>query len=122
MAQYTYDAKIRIDGKSKVAFPRLATPLSQGLLSVELTPGRHPIDATGTDAKFSAATEFECGAGDQRYVSVDLEHDETATGYVSLRKLDARLEVSEELPEALREQRLLIWADGQWLLPQEPAP
>jgi hypothetical protein len=122
MAPYTYDAKIRIDGKSKVAFPRLATPLSQGLVSVELAPGRHPIDATGTDARFSAATEVECGAGDRRYVGVGLEHDEAATGYGSLKKLDARLEVSSELPEALREQRLLIWADGQWLVPQEPAP
>jgi len=55
-------------------------------------------------------------------VGVGLEYDEAATGYGSLKKLDARLEVSGELPEALREQRLLIWADGQWLVPQEPAP
>ena len=120
LAQYAYDAKIKFDGESKVAFPRLATPLSLGLVSVELAPGRHRIDATGTDAKFSAATEVECGAGDQHYVSLGLEHDETASGYGSRKNLDARFDVSDELPEALREQRLLIWADGQWLVPQEP--
>jgi hypothetical protein len=89
-------------------------------VSVELAPGRHRIDATGTDAKFSAATEVECGAGDRHYVSLGLEHDETASGYGSRKNLDARFDVSDELPEALREQRLLIWADGQWLVPQEP--
>lgn len=117
---YSYDARIRIDGKSKVAFPRLVMPLSLGLVTVELAPGRHRIEATGTDAKFSAATEFECGAGDHRFVSLVLEHDEAATGDGSWKQLDARFDVSSDMPEALREQRLLISVDGQWLVPQEP--
>jgi len=117
---YSYDAKIRIDDKSKVAFPRLGTPLSLGLVSVDLVPGRHRIEGLGTDAKFSATIEFECGAGEQRFLSLLLDHEEKGTGYGSLKKLDARLEVSSELPAVLRDQWLLIWTDGQWLVAQEP--
>lgn len=120
VAEYTYDARLKVDGRSDVAFPRRGTPLSTGLVAFEIPAGRHQIEAVGTDAKFSAATELECGAGDRRYVSLRLEHDEAATGYGSWKQLDARLEVSSAMPEALREQWLLIWADRQWLVPQEP--
>lgn len=120
MAVYSYDAMIRIDGHSDTAFPSRVTPLSSGLVAIELEPGRHRIEATGTDAKFSASTEFECDAGDQRYVVLDVVHKDASTGYGHWRDLDARLEISSELPEVLRDQRLLIWANRQWLVPREP--
>lgn len=120
MAQYAYDARIKLDGNSKAAFPRMSTPLSLGLVSLDLAPGHHRIDAEGTSAKFSTATEFECGAGELRFVGLGLEHEETAKGYGALKQFDARLDVSDEMPAAMRDQRLLVWIDGEWLVPQEP--
>lgn len=118
----SYDAKLRIDGRSDLAFPATVTPLAMGLLAVEIAPGHHRIDAVGTEAKFAAAAEIVCDAGDRRYVSLNLEYDAAATGYGSWRKLNAQLETSSEMPEAFREQWLLVWASRQWLVPQEPGP
>lgn len=114
------DAMVTVDGRTDVAFRSAVTPLSSGLVAVELEPGQHRIDLTGSEAKFNAAAEFECDAGDRRFVSIDLDEDETASGRGSRRNLVARLEVSNELPETFAGQRLLIWANQQWLVPPEP--
>jgi hypothetical protein len=50
-------------------------------------------------------------AGDARYSLLFDEADE-ATGQV--------LTVLTVMPEAFRDQRLCIWRDGPWLVPQEP--
>ena len=118
----SYDAEVKIDGKPAFELGGLATPLASGLAVMEIAPGQHSVEVASisSEAKFSAATELVCGAGDRRYVALRLKHDDAATGYGSSRKFVGQLEVSGEMPEEFQDRGLLIWGNGRWLVPAEP--
>jgi len=97
-----------------------ASPLSvpdEGLffLSPALAPGEHLVELRETSSNGSvrtrASTKVSCVAGGVSYLLLFDEGDE-ATGEA--------LTVSSAMPEPFRDQRLCIWRDGQWLVPQEP--
>ena len=81
----------------------------------ELAPGTHLVrlmeTTSGKGHRVIASSQVDCAAGEVVYLS--LPDPDTA---------DAGNEfaVSREIPEAFQPQTLLIWRDGQWLVPQEP--
>jgi hypothetical protein len=76
-----------------------------------------PVALTGLP--FAVAVQ-EFVAGETRFIALELSPDDTKGVTVWRRHLFATLTVSAEMPAALRSQPLLIWGNGQWLVPQEP--
>lgn len=93
------------------------------LTPLMLPPGRHRLEATSTGTyKLQAETEFSCTAGDLLYVALDVKLDEAEARkqhWFVRAPLNSAFSVSHERPEG-SDLRLLIWRDGQWLVPAEP--
>jgi hypothetical protein len=115
-------ARLRIDGNQQVDSPVALTGLPFAVAVQELVAGEHSIEATPALVRvsFAGATKFMCPAGETRFIALELSPDDTKGVTVWRRHLFATFTVSAEMPEALRSQPLLIWGNGQWLVPQEP--
>jgi hypothetical protein len=117
-------ASIVIDGA--VVRNPAQDPATSGFGAVavaSLRPGPHRVEVLPVADKesFAAATEFACTAGETRHVMVSLEPYIKPSKFlwVSTRH-QAAVAVSAEMPEPLQRCPLLLWGNGQWLVPQEP--
>jgi hypothetical protein len=70
---------------------------------------------------FEAETQCSCAAGESLYALIDFSSSEATVPGGFRRKLPATVTISREMPEAFQDQGLLIYANGQWLVPAEPA-
>lgn len=115
-------ARLKIDGDRQVDSPVALTGLPFAVAVQELVAGEHSIEATPAlfRVSFTGVTKFMCPAGETRFIALELSPDDTKGVTVWRQHLFATFTVSAEIPEALRSQPLLIWRDGQWLVPQEP--
>jgi hypothetical protein len=86
--------------------------MNDTLLPLRLSPGSHRLEVSAHKASAPAIAQVACRAGEIRYVSL-----RTVEG--GPRRHSVEIAVSEEMPEGLRYQALLIWGNGQWLVPQE---
>jgi hypothetical protein len=92
------------------------------LAPLQLAPGIHRIDIPRKSfSTFEATTEFTCGAGDLRFAAIGTKPNEQRSSGLNL-EMDALISVSGEMPEPFCNQPLLIWRNGNWLAPMEPAP
>lgn len=104
--------RLAVDGQPG---PTLPGALSDALVLVRLTPGSHRI-RVGAIGAASATGEFQCAAGESWYASLAL------SGAKGTRQRAVGLELSKEMPASFRDQSLLIWGSGQWLVESEPGP
>jgi len=114
--------RVAIDGKSTIAMPSEVTRWLQAAAPIRVNPGDHRIRISPTrwDTSFEAEAQFSCAAGESVYVVIDFSSsDASVAGKIRL-KLPATVTISREMPEALREQGMLIYADRTWLVEQEP--
>lgn len=115
-------ARLKIDGSQQVDSPVALTGLPFAVAVKEIVAGEHSIEATPAlfRVSFTGATRFLCPAGETRFVALELSPDDTRGVTRWRRHLFAAFTVSAEMPEPLRPQPLLIWGNGQWLVPHEP--
>lgn len=119
-AQSDCPARIVIDG---TAVQNPATSGMGAVAAMSLPPGPHRVEVLPVADKesFAAATEFACSAGETRHVMVSLEPCTKRSNslWVSTRH-EAAVTVSADMQEPLQRCPLLLWVNGQWLVPQEP--
>jgi len=115
-------ARVAIDGGLALELPTGFTSLQPEVAVVSLPPGKHRVEATPAQGvEFSATvTEFICAAGEAQHIALRLELDRRPMRFRLKRHFAAAFEISPQMPEAFRESPLLIWLNGQWLVPQEP--
>jgi hypothetical protein len=114
--------RVAIDGRSTVAMPGAVTRWLPAVAPLRVMPGDHRIGVGPTrwDMAFEAETPFSCAAGESLYVLIDFASSEVTVPGGFRRKLPATVTISREMPEAFRDQGMLIYANGTWLVPQEP--
>jgi hypothetical protein len=115
--------RVAIDGRSTVEMPDAVTRWLPAVAPIRVNAGEHQISISPTrwDMSFEAETRFSCVAGESLYVVIDLGSREVTVPGGLRRKLLATVTNSREMPEAFRDQGMLIYANGQWLVPAEPA-
>ena len=93
------------------------------LAPLTVRPGEHRLEIPPNAlTTLKASAEFSCAAGDLLYAAIEIESGDASQAWKHLKaQVHGSIDVSVQLPEAFREQPLLIWRDGQWLVPQEPA-
>ena len=91
-------------------------PIARNRLEPEtLAPGEHRVrliePAFRGGSKTWADKRFVCATGEVWY-GLLLDNETLGTSDV--------IKLSRDMPETFREQPMLIWREGQWLVPQEP--
>jgi hypothetical protein len=91
------------------------------LAPVALEPGPHrlviPPNPYNT---LQASAEFRCAAGDLVYAAIEIVSGDTSQAWRHWKtQVHGSIHVSTRSPEAFREQPMLIWRAGEWLVPQE---
>jgi hypothetical protein len=119
-AGWNCSARVAIDGQPAVELQGSTVKLDiRELTPVRSGAGHHRVQITpaGIGSKFEAATEFSCTAGETLYGLIELEVEKIK--FLG-KEFSAAINVSTEIPEAFRDRGLLVWGEGQWLVPQEP--
>jgi hypothetical protein len=114
-------ARIEIDGGQRLDLPTSGW-LESAIAIQDLTPGEHRIVAEPALVRvaFTGSTRFNCPAAETRFIALGFSPDDTQGPTKWRRHLFANFDVSAEMPETLRGLPLVIWANGKWLVPQEP--
>lgn len=94
----------------------VVAPFARNRLQPEtLVPGEHRLRLVEPEFRRGGKTwadkRFICAAGEVRYVLL-LDNDTSG--------ISDAIKLSGEMPETFRVQPMLIWREGQWLVPQEP--
>jgi hypothetical protein len=89
------------------------------LAPLALPPGQHRLQIPpNPHTTLEATTEFSCGAGDLVYAVIEIESGDKREAWRHWKtQLRGSLSVSRQMPEEFREQPMLIWRDGRWLVP-----
>jgi len=119
--QFYCPTKLVMDGDKPLSLPQT----QRWLAPLSLTPGPHRLEIPPNPYNtFHAFTEFSCAAGELVYATIEThEMDVSADGRRRIHwkaQLAGSIGLSRDRPELFREQPMLIWADGTWLVPQEP--
>jgi hypothetical protein len=90
------------------------------LAPLTLSPGQHRLEIPpNPHTTLEASVGFNCGAGELLYAVVEIESGDTSQAWRHWKtQVRGSIHVSAEMPEAFREQPMLIWRAGEWLLPQ----
>jgi hypothetical protein len=90
------------------------------LAPLTLQPGHHRLEIPpNPHTTLEASTQFSCGAGDLVYAVIEIESGDTSEAWRHWKtQVYGSIKVSREMPEAFREQPMLIWRAGEWLVPQ----
>jgi hypothetical protein len=113
-AEWQCTASLRVDGGAERALPDSLYVFSKtpGELRIEsLRPWLAPIVLPAGDH------EIEVFAGKKPFAKTQLR---CAAGELSYGLIDDPIQVSGNMPATFREQPMLIWRGGQWLVPAEP--
>lgn len=105
------DARLSVDGQPG---PILPETLIDTLLPLTLAPGTHALEISGPA---STTAELQCEAGAILFVALA-----PTSGSFKSRSRSMALTVSPVMPDGFRDQALLIWGNGQWLVEAEAAP
>ena len=91
------------------------------LAPLTLQPGHHRLEIPqNPHTTLEASAEFICRAGDRLYAAIEIESGDTSQAWRHWKtQVHGTLHVTAEMPEAFREQPMLIWRAGEWLVPQE---
>ncbi|HEX7374542.1 MAG TPA: hypothetical protein VF277_06180 [Steroidobacteraceae bacterium] len=82
---------------------------------VAVSPGVHRISVLPPRmATLDASAEFTCAAGEVRYGVIDVRRDE---GMHWKTALVGEITIERKLPQSLRDHPMVIWRDGEWLVP-----
>lgn len=115
-------ARVSVDGKQAPPLVEDAADFERvesfhdALVPIEVEPGTHELRLTPLSGlvDYEASTRFTCRAGETKYALLDLQpHGER--GFLTVRLLGS-LAVSDAIPDAFVERRLLLWRDGHWLV------
>lgn len=115
-------AQITLDGTALLTIPDTAARLLPAVAPFDLKPGGHRLDVVPPHwyLSFAASVELSCRAGETSYAMIDFRSDEPPASSGLKRKLPVRVTASADMPAEFREHALVVYADGQWLVPQEP--
>jgi hypothetical protein len=112
-----------IDGGAAEPLPDTVEGGTQGLVMVRLAPGEHRIAVRGMSRlapNLDAHSSFSCVAGEERYAAIQVVREAYQTAEHTRYRLRGHVIVTAEEPPPLALQPLMIWREGQWLVPQEP--
>ena len=112
-----------IDGGAAEPLPDTVEGGIQGLVLVRLVPGEHRISVRGLSRlapKVDAHASFSCAAGQERYAAIQIVTEAYQKAEHTRSRLLGEITVTAEEPPLLAAQPIMIWREGQWLLPQEP--
>ena len=92
------------------------------LAPLTVRPGEHRLEIPPNALTIlKASAEFSCAAGDLLYAAIEIESGDASQAWKHLKaQVHGSIDVSVQRPETFRELPMLIWRDGQWLVPQEP--
>jgi hypothetical protein len=115
-------ARVAIDGRTVVEMPTSMTRWLPAAAPIDVKPGDHRISirAVQWDMSFEAESRFSCAAGESLFVVFAFAGSEESVPRGFRRRLLATVTISREMAQALRDQGMLIYANGQWLVPAEP--
>jgi hypothetical protein len=113
--------KLSIDGQVIISQPDFARP---GLRLLTLAPGSHRIAVPPSMYHTLEVDEpFSCAAGERSYAAIQVRPPSGSKAeqgeFHWRRPLEGAITVSGEMPEPFRDQPLLIWQDGTWLVPHD---
>jgi len=112
-----------IDGGAAEPLPDTVEGGTQGLVMVRLAPGEHRIAVRGMSRLApdpDAHSSFSCVAGEERYAAIQVVREAYQKAEHTRYRLRGNVIVTAEEPPLLAVQPLMIWREGQWLVPQEP--
>jgi hypothetical protein len=115
-------ARVAIDGRTAVAMPSATTRWLPASAPIDVKPGDHRISIRPVhwDMSFEAESRFSCAAGESLFGVIDFAGSEESMPGGLRRRLAATVTISRETAPALRDQGMLIYANGHWLVPAEP--
>lgn len=113
-----------LDGKHQASVPGAALDRESFLVPLEAAAGRHELRFVPDDrfCAFEAEGTWSCAAGETHYADVTIALGPAKGTWDIKQKYSAELSLTRERPEPLRDQGLLLYANGRWLVPQEPGP
>jgi hypothetical protein len=114
--------KFEIDDGPSLRLTDTVARFDAAVAPVRVKPGLHRVvfKSIKFGVSFDVNASLSCAAGETRYVALD-------TGLpgppgASMRHPHATVAVSPDMPQAFREQSMLIFREGKWLVPAEPGP
>lgn len=119
-----FGLQVSVDGGLPMTLPPHSGSFPPSLLALALDPGHHELRVTsGRWARsFEAEKQISCMQGESSYVRVALSQGRHTTGWNLTQEYSIELTVTAQDPDPLRKRGLIIYANGQWLVPQEPRP
>jgi hypothetical protein len=106
------EATLRLDAQPG---PTLPATMTDTLLLLRLAPGSHWLEILGNGATKAGTARIECAAGALIYAALQVLPSVGGSNHPSI-----EIVVSSDRPYGFEYQALLIWGNGQWLVPQEP--
>jgi hypothetical protein len=89
------------------------------LAPLMLEPARHRLEIPpNPHTTLEASAEFSCGAGDLVYAVIEIESGDKRDAWRHWKTQErGTISVSRQMPDVFRDQPMLVWRDGQWLVP-----
>jgi hypothetical protein len=106
-----------VDGGAARPLPgallRIRRPATGGIeVLTQIPPNPHTT--------LEASAEFSCHPGDRLYAAIEIQSGDTSQAWRHWKtQVHGSIQISADMPEAFREQPMLIWRAGEWLVPQE---
>lgn len=113
--------KLSIDGQDITSHPDFVRP---GLRLLTLAPGSHRLEVPSSMYHaLELAVPFSCAAGELTYAAIEIRPpggSKAEQGEFHWRRpLEGAITLSGQMPEPFRDQPLMIWRDGTWLVPHD---
>lgn len=121
--EYWCQTQFAVDGGPVQSLPDTVEGGIQGLVPVFLVPGEHQIDVRPMSLfapEIKAHASFTCAAGEKRYAAIQIGRELYQRAEHTRYRWNGNVIVTAEAPPLLAAQPLMIWREGQWLVPQEP--
>jgi len=112
-----------IDDSPPMPLPDTVEGGTQGLVLVPLVPGEHRIEVRRMSLlapEIKANASFSCAAEELKYAAISIVREAYQKAEHTRYRLHGDVTVTAEVPPTLASQPLMIWREGQWLVPQEP--
>ena len=114
--------RVAVDDQHPMVLPPHSDRFPPSLLPVELKPGLHTLRFTSGRwaCSFETGKQISCAPGKSSCVNVALTMGPRATGWQFKQAYSADLTVSDQPLDPDCDYGLIIYANGRWLVPQEP--
>ena len=115
-------ARVEIDGGAEVEMPNATTRWLPAVAPFDLKAGGHQINIRSArwDLVFEAKSQFSCTAGESLYALINFPVTDESAPRGFRKEVSATLTIARDMPSVFLDQGLLIYANGRWLVPQEP--